>query len=108
MSNSIRKAWRRYRKLPPIPRELFTLGLMLVVALTVLPLAIWSAGQLFLGDYLRAPADPGGAALTGGPLALLADYVAGIARGSPGHWLALLGPYLLLLAFRAGRALCKS
>ncbi|MEO6367906.1 MAG: hypothetical protein ABIP38_07935 [Steroidobacteraceae bacterium] len=77
---------------------------MLLVALTVLPLAIWCAGKLFLGDYLR---DPLGAH-TGGPFALLADYVAGILAGSPGHWVVLLGPYLLLMAFRAGRALWKT
>lgn len=80
---------------------------MLIVALTVLPLAIWGAGQLFLGDYLRDPPNPSGITRTGGPLALLADFVAGIFRGSPGHWLVLLGPWLLLLAFRAGRAFSR-
>jgi hypothetical protein len=108
VGNSIRKAWRGYRALPPIRRELLTLGLMLLVALTVLPLAIWSAGQLFLGDYLRDPPGPSGITRTGGPLALLADFVRGVLAGSPGHWLVLLGPYLLLLAFRAGRAVSKT
>jgi hypothetical protein len=108
VSKSIRKAWRGYRTLPPIRRELVTLGLMLIVALTVLPLAIWSAGQLFLGDYLRDPPDPSGVTRTGGPLALLADFIGGILAGSPGHWLVLLGPWLLLLAFRAGRAIARS
>jgi hypothetical protein len=104
VSNSISKAWRRYRALPPVPRELVTLGLMLLLALTLLPLAIFAAGQLFLGDYLRDPAG----SRTGGPLALLGDYITGIFSGSPGHWLVLLGPYLLLLAFRGGRALSKT
>jgi hypothetical protein len=108
VNKSIRKAWRGYRALPPVRRELATLGLMLIVALTVLPLAIWTAGQLFLGDYLRAPPDPTGATRTGGPLALLADFVSGIVAGSPGHWLVLLGPWLLLLAFRAARAISRS
>jgi hypothetical protein len=103
VSTSIRKAWQRYRALPRVPRELATLGLMLLLALTLLPLAIWMAGQLFLGDYLRDPAG----SRSGGPLALLADYIGGIFSGSPGHWLALLGPYLLLVAFRTGRALSK-
>jgi hypothetical protein len=104
VSNSIVKAWRRYRALPRLRREVVTFGLMLLVALTVLPLAIWIAGQIFLGDYLRDPA--GGR--SGGALALLADYVAGVMAGSPGHWLVLLGPYLLLVALRAGRAVAKT
>jgi hypothetical protein len=103
VANSISKAWRGYRALPPVSRELVTLGLMLLLALTLLPLAIWGAGQIFLGDYLR---DPTGGR-TGGPLALLADYVGGIIAGSPGHWLTFLGPYLLLVAFRAGRTIAK-
>jgi hypothetical protein len=102
VSNSISKAWRQYRALPTVRRELATLGLMLLVALTLLPLAIWGAGQFFLGDYLR---DPAGS--TGGPLALLADYIGGVVTGSPAHWFVLLGPYLLLLAFRAGRVVWK-
>lgn len=95
--------------MPTVPRELITLLLMLLVALTLLPLAIWGAGQIFLGDYLRTPVDPAtGTSHTGGPLALLVDYVGGLAAGSPGHWLVFLGPYLLLLAFRGGRAIGKS
>lgn len=104
MSTSISKAWNRYSALPPLPRELATLGLMLLLALTLLPLAIWCAGKIFLGDYLR---DPSGSR-SGGPFALLADYVGGLMAGSPGHWLVLLGPYLLLMAYRAARALSKT
>jgi hypothetical protein len=104
----IRKAWRQYRSLPPVRRELATLALMLLVALTVLPLAIWIAGKLFLGDYLRTPPDPSGNTATGGPLALLADFVGGVVAGSPGHWLVLLGPYLLLMAFRGARAISRN
>jgi hypothetical protein len=108
VSNSIRKAWHQYRSLPPVRRELATLSLMVLIALTVLPLAIWVAGKLFLGDYLRTPPDPSGATPTGGPLALLIDYVGAVLAGSPAHWLVLLGPYLLLLAFRAARAIARS
>lgn len=102
MSKSKSKAWRRYRDLPAVPRELATLALMLLLALTMLPLAIWVAGRIFLGEYQR---DPHGG--IGGPAALLSDYVGGIASGSPGHWLAFLGPYLLLLAFRVSRILAS-
>ena len=81
-----------------------TFGLAVLVALTVLPLAIWLAGHFFLGDYLRDPVDPG-VARHGGPLGLFVDYLRGILTGSPGHWLVLLGPYTLLWAFRIGRRL---
>lgn len=106
MSNALTSAWRRYRSLPPLQREFVTFALMLLVALTLLPLAIWSAGQVFLGDYLRDPGDPA-AARHGGPLALFGDYLAGIFNGSPGYWFVLLGPYLLLLVFRLGCRLAK-
>ena len=43
----------------------------------------------------------------GGPLALILDYLGGVLAFSPGHWLVLLGPYLLLLALRGGRAIVK-
>lgn len=104
MSNVLTSAWRRYRSLPGLQRELVAFGLMLLFALTVLPFATWLAGQIFLGDYLRDPGEPG-LARQGGPWALIVDYVGGILAGSPGHWLVLLGPYVLLWAFRLGRYL---
>ncbi len=100
MSNALAQSWRRYRALPLLPRELVTLGLMLLVSLTLLPLAIWFAGQFFLGDYLR---DVEGT--TGGFGALWVDYLGGILRGSFGHWVAFLGPWLLVMAFRGMQAL---
>jgi hypothetical protein len=107
VANALTSALRSYRSLPPLQRELTTFGLALLFALTVLPLAIWCAGQLFLGDYLRDPGDPG-LARHGGPLALSLDYVRGLLAFSPGHWLVLLGPYALIWAFRAVRRLGKS
>ncbi len=104
MSTALTRAWRSYRSLPTVQRELATLGIMLVIALTVLPLAIWGAGHVFLGDYLRDPAG----SRTGGPLALWVDYLGGIVTGSLGYWLVLLGPYLLLWAFRGARLLTKT
>jgi hypothetical protein len=86
----------------PLRRELLTFGLSVLFALTVLPVCIWLAGKVFLGDYLRDPGDPA-LARHGGPLALIVDLVKGLAGGSPGHWLVLLGPYLLVMAFRLGR-----
>jgi hypothetical protein len=103
VSNVIRNAWGKYRALSGAQRELALLALALLFALTVLPLVIWIAGRIFMGDYVREPA--GGR--TGGPLALWIDYVQGIATGSPGHWIVLLGPYVILKALRVCRSVLK-
>jgi hypothetical protein len=96
---SIRNGWRRYRALPTLPRELATFGLAALVSLTIVPACIWFAGQYFLGDYLRDPA--GGR--TGAWPAFMRDYIAGLGTGSMGHWLVLLGPYLMLVLYRVWR-----
>lgn len=101
MSNALAQSWHRYRALPCVPRELTTLALMLLVSLTLLPVAIWFAGQVFLGDYIR---DPSGAPV-GGFGALWLDYLRGILSGSFGYWLAFLGPWLVLMAVRGIGAL---
>ncbi len=110
MSNALTSAWRRYKSLSPLERELSAFGLALLFALTLLPLAVWCAGQVFLGEYLRDPINPADPTLSrqGGPLALLVDYYRGIFMFSPGHWLVLFGPYGLLWAFRIGRHLTKT
>ncbi len=111
MSNALTSASRRYRNLSPLGRELTTFSLALLFAVTILPLAIWCAGQVFLGDYLRDPSSPGGdpsLVRQGGPLALLLDYFHGIFTFSPGHWLVFLGPYALLWLARIGRHLTKT
>lgn len=96
MSKTLAGYWRDYRTLPTLQRELVTLGLMLLFALTVLPLLIFLAGQYFLGDYIRHPSGTP----TGGFGAMWVDYLKGIGRGSFGYWLVLLGPWMLLLAAR--------
>jgi hypothetical protein len=107
VSNALSRTWHRYHSLPPLQRELVTFGMALLFSLTILPLAIWVAGQIFLGDYLRDYVDPlsTDAGRQGGPVDLLVDFVRGIFAGSPGYWLVLLGPYVLLWAYRAGRRL---
>jgi len=100
---SLRTSLRRFQAQPPLRREALLLAATLLFALLILPLLIWVAGRLSLGEYLR---DPSGAS-TGGPFALMVDYLHGVLTLSPGHWLALLGPYLLTVAFRAGRLLVK-
>lgn len=100
---SLRQAMNRYRSRPPLQRELLLLALLLLFGLLVLPTLVWFAGQLFLGDYLRNPTGDS----VGGPLALTMDFISGLFSGSPGHWLMLLGPYLLVLACRGGWRLVK-
>jgi hypothetical protein len=99
----IRTTWARYRALTGVRRELATLGIALAFALFILPVFIWLAGHYFLGDYAR---DPSGLR-TGGPVALWIDYLGGLASGSLGNWMALLGPYVILMALRASRSLLK-
>ena len=99
----LRSTLQRFQAQPPLRRELLLLAAALLFSLLILPMLIWIAGRLSLGEYLR---DPSGAS-TGGPLALTVDYMRGVLALSPGHWLALLGPYLLTVAFRAGRSLVK-
>lgn len=103
MSTALANSWRRYRALPTLQRELVTFGLMLLVALTLLPLAIFIAGQYFLGDYIR---DPSGAP-TGGLGSLWLDYLRGVFSGSTGYWLVLLGPWLILMLCRGFAAVAR-
>jgi len=105
VSNALARTRRRFRGLSPLKHELVVFALALLFALAILPFVIWLAGRLFLGDYLRDYSDSPELARHGGPLALLLDYLRGIAAGSPGHWLVLLGPYVLLCIFRLGRRL---
>ncbi|MDR2214905.1 MAG: hypothetical protein LBE59_03575 [Nevskiaceae bacterium] len=92
MLAGISKAWRTYRASTGLGHELTTLALMLLVGLFVLPPLIWLAGHLTLGDYTRSYAGTP----TGGPLALWIDFLRGLAAGSVGYWLVLLGPWVLL------------
>jgi len=100
---AIRRGLGRLRAQPPLRREILLFIAALLFAMLLLPSLIWIAGQAFLGDYIR---NPTGAPI-GGPLALTVDYLRGVLALSPGHWLVLLGPYLLLVALRGARALLK-
>lgn len=101
MSNALSTYWSRYRALPTIPREAVTLGLMSLFSLTLLPLAIFIAGQIFLGDYIR---DPSGSP-TGSFGAFWIDFLKGVGTASPGYWIVFLGPWVLLMAVRGVMAL---
>lgn len=99
----IGKAWKDYRRLRGWRRELTTLGIGLAFGLVLLPPLIYLMGRQFLGDYVRTPAG----SPTGGIFAFWLDYLRGIFTGSPGYWVALLGPYVLLKWLRISGALLR-
>jgi hypothetical protein len=99
----IRTVWAGYRASTGLKRELTTLGIAVLMALLLLPVLVWMAGQFFLGDYIR---DPSGAR-TGGFFAMWFDYLLGLATGKLGYWLVLLGPYAIYVSFKASRWLLK-
>jgi hypothetical protein len=80
---------------PPVARlrlvrESVILGVALFLGFLVAPFFIWTVGHYILGPY-----NPGG------PGRLLADYMTGLAHGSPIFWAVALGPYLLTLVVRS-------
>jgi hypothetical protein len=70
-------------------RELLMALVALLCGVTLLPLCIWVLGHAALGEYAN-----------GGPLALLRDFLVGLAHGTPAFWAAALGPYAALLIVR--------
>lgn len=80
----------------PLGRELVLLLAALAIGLVLVPWLIWIIGRLTLGDYAH-----------GGPLALWGDFFRGLYAGSLAFWIALLGPYVLLLSGRVLRRLIR-
>ena len=70
-------------------RELVIFAVAGVAGFLIVPLLIWTVGHSALGPY-----NPGG------PGRLLADFMRGLAHGSPIYWAVALGPYALLLLVR--------
>jgi hypothetical protein len=70
-------------------RELVIFGIACLAGFLIAPLLIWTAGHSALGPY-----NPGG------PGRLLADFMTGLAHGSPIYWAVALGPYALILLAR--------
>lgn len=70
-------------------RELVIFAVAAVAGFVVVPLLIWTVGHSALGPY-----NPGG------PGRLLADFMSGLAHGSPIFWAVALGPYVLTLLVR--------
>jgi hypothetical protein len=70
-------------------RELVIFAVAGLVGFLIVPLLIWTAGHSALGPYNH-----------GGAGALLADFMGGLAHGSPIYWAVALGPYALALLVR--------
>jgi hypothetical protein len=70
-------------------RELLIFGGACLAGFIIAPLLIFAAGHASLGPYNR-----------GGPWRLLADFMTGLAHGSPIFWAVALGPYVLTLLAR--------
>jgi hypothetical protein len=70
-------------------RELVICGIACLAGFLIAPLVIWMVGHSVLGAY-----NPGG------PGRLLADFMTGLAHGSPIFWAVALGPYALILLAR--------
>ncbi|MEO7774506.1 MAG: hypothetical protein ABIT36_02110 [Steroidobacteraceae bacterium] len=104
MSNYISQTWRRYRAQPGVARELFMLAVALLLGAVVAPALIWVGGGVVLGPYSR---DVTGQDI-GGPLALYADFFRGLAAASLGHWVVLLGPYVIYLVIRISRNILRA
>ncbi len=73
----------------PLLRETAIATVTLVFGLLAMPFLIWGAGRLTLGDYAH-----------GGPKALLADCLTGLAHGTAAFWVVVIGPYALLMLGR--------
>ena len=74
------------------PRELLLTGIALTVGFVLMPFLIFFAGSALLGRYEGASVGR-----------LFSSIYEGFRAGSPASWIVLLGPYALLLTFRALR-----
>jgi hypothetical protein len=72
-----------------VRRELLIVVVAALVGFIVAPLAIYAVGHAFLGAYNR-----------GGAGQLLADFMNGLAHGSPVFWAVAVGPYVMTLLAR--------
>lgn len=99
----ISKTKQAYQRQAGAGRELANLLLALAFGLIVLPPLIWIGGRIVLGEYIRDPLNPE----AGGPFALWADYLLGLAHGNLGYWLAFSGAYLVYLSIRLSRRVLK-
>jgi hypothetical protein len=103
VANFLSSALSRYRRSSGLVREAGSLAIGILAGLVLLPLAIWIGGQAVLGDYIRDPVT----GATGGPGGFWSDYLGALGEGSTGHWMVLLGPYVIYSVLRLGNRLLK-
>jgi hypothetical protein len=70
-------------------REVVIFAVAALAGFLVVPFLIWTVGHSMLGAYNH-----------GGAGRLLADFMSGLAHGSPIYWAVALGPYALTLLVR--------
>jgi hypothetical protein len=88
------RAW--YVSQPTLTFEAVTLGLAVLVGLLVMPVLIFLAGNLTLGDYAN-----------GGLFALYGDFFKGLFEPRGSFWIVLIGPFILLSVFRLFRLILR-
>jgi hypothetical protein len=89
VSTTIGKILGRTAGASPLQRELLFAGAALLTGLLLMPILVWIAGRMTLGEYTH-----------GGLFALWGDYLRGLASGELAFWIMLLGPYGFLLLGR--------
>lgn len=96
MSTTIGKILGQTSSASPVRRELVLAVAALLTGLLLMPILVWFAGRMTLGEYTH-----------GGLGALWADYFRGLARGELAFWIMLLGPYGFLLLGRLALRLAR-
>ena len=84
----------RLRALSGTQRALFLYAGALLFGVFIVPLLVWLVGNRVLGPYTQGQNTHAGA------LALLSDFLVGLAHGSAVFWGVALGPLVLLLLLR--------
>jgi hypothetical protein len=87
--NPFARLRERLRSLPRAQGEMILAALALLAGAVLMPLLVWAAGRIALGNYGN-----------GGPLALLGDFMRGLGQGSLPFWIVAAAPYVVLLAVR--------
>ncbi len=93
MLNPFARLLERLRSLPRAQGELLLAVSALLAGAVLMPLLVWGAGRIALGNYGN-----------GGPLALLGDFMRGLGQGALPFWIVAAAPYVVVLAARALRA----
>jgi hypothetical protein len=89
MLNPLARFATQVRSWPRGQRELAIAAAALLGGAVLMPVLVWVAGRIALGNYAN-----------GGPLALLGDFMRGLAQGAMPFWIVAAAPYVALLLAR--------